>query len=64
MGTLSVKISTKNGLTMSLTEWIEYLDTLSLDEIKTLFWDEFSSEARKTLNPYLKKRISNIKYPK
>ena len=49
-------ISTKDGLTMTYNEWIHYLDTLTINEIKNIYWSEFNAKGRKSLNFYLKKR--------
>lgn len=58
------EISTKENLTMTYNEWVGYLDTLNLDEIQNIYWSQFDSEGRKTLNSYFKRRLFDEIKPK
>jgi hypothetical protein len=55
------EVSTKEGLTMTYREWINYLDTLNLNEIQNIYWSQFDKKGRDTLNNYFKIRLLNQK---
>lgn len=55
-------IISKYGITMTESEWLNVLDTYTLDEIQVIWFDLFDLTARKYFRSYLQDRVTGRKY--
>jgi len=55
-------IISKYGITMTESEWLNVLDTYTLDEIQVIWFDMFDSCARKYFRTYLQDRVLKKKF--
>ena len=55
-------IISKYGIAMKESEWLNVLDTYTLDEIQVIWFELFDLTARKYFRSYLQDRVTNRKF--